>query len=136
PGDAHDACHPDDLLRADYGAAGSIRKLFTAAADRGEGDGLPAPKHAVLLVHAARFPGSTVGILCEWRCSDLRMDTLSSAQRDTKRGSRPRHRNGPLDSKHRTVLFCLGPRLDQLHRYGARPSRTRDDDDAAAAPGV
>src|SRR6266404_106740 len=122
-GDAHYAWHIDDLLRADDGAPGSIWKLFSAVADRRAGNGFPAAEHAVVLVHPFGFSCAALRILRDRRGPDLRMDTLSSAERGAQRGARPGSGYGFVDRKHRIVLLRIGARLHQFHRYGARPAR-------------
>src|SRR6478672_5265969 len=64
-GDADDAWHVDDLLCADHSPAGRFWKLFSAASDRRERDGVPATQYALVLVYAPRVPNSALGIFCE-----------------------------------------------------------------------
>src|SRR4051812_47439078 len=107
PGHADDAWHVDDLLCADDGAAGRLRKLFSALADRRERDGLPASEHALFLFPAARFPVFALRFFCEgWRAY-FRLASLPATQRCTQRRPRTRFRHGPLDRQHRLVLLCF-----------------------------
>ena len=78
---ADDALHDHGVLRADYGSAGGIWKLFFADSDWGAGYGVPGPEHAFVLDYVRGICGDHRGVLCAGWGSVAWVDGISAAER-------------------------------------------------------
>ena len=74
---AHHARHHHGVFRADHGAAGRLRQLFSAHSNRRARHGFSRPEHAVVLDDLRRLHRDAGCFLCgRWRAS-ARLDRLS-----------------------------------------------------------
>ena len=107
PQPAHHARNDHGVLRADHGAAGWVRKLFSANSDWRAGYGVSGPEHAFVLDDVCGVRDHHRGIFCDGWSATARLDGVCASECSAIGGAGRTTRGGFVDHEHCDFLHCI-----------------------------